>query len=303
MAAKVWLANARRNEIGLHSIRGGDVVGDHTVIFAGAGERLELTHKASSRETFALGALRAAQWVVGKPPGLYSMEDVAWPVAGIVDPGREMTGAAIRNYGYKMRAGVALGSNLGERLANLRNAREDIAALSGVLPPLRSSAIYETEPVDCEEGAAKFLNAAIEFGYAGGAAELLRELGRHRTECSAVPRRHERNISRTIDLDLLYFGERVIETSELQLPHPRIAEREFVLRPLADIRPDLILPDQNRMHQRVAPWQLNADGGSGATSSRSGRVQSHAGFSGEKAAGRTNHSAHRLRLSDRAAAR
>lgn len=63
-------------EIGLHSIRGGDVVGDHTVTFAGAGERLELTHKAASRETFALGALRAAKWVVGKPPGLYSMEDV-----------------------------------------------------------------------------------------------------------------------------------------------------------------------------------------------------------------------------------
>jgi 4-hydroxy-tetrahydrodipicolinate reductase len=64
------------NEIGLHSIRGGDVVGDHTVTFAGAGERLELTHKAASRETFALGALRAACWIVGKPPGLYSMEDV-----------------------------------------------------------------------------------------------------------------------------------------------------------------------------------------------------------------------------------
>jgi len=63
-------------EIGLHSIRGGDVVGDHMVTFAGAGERLELAHKASSRETFAAGALRAARWIVGKPPGLYSMEDV-----------------------------------------------------------------------------------------------------------------------------------------------------------------------------------------------------------------------------------
>ena len=63
-------------EIGMHSIRGGDVVGDHTVTFAGAGERLELSHKAASRETFALGALRAAKWIVGKPPGLYSMEDV-----------------------------------------------------------------------------------------------------------------------------------------------------------------------------------------------------------------------------------
>jgi 4-hydroxy-tetrahydrodipicolinate reductase len=63
-------------EIGLHSIRGGDVVGDHTVIFAGAGERVELTHKASSRDTFAFGALRAAQWVVGQKPGLYDMQDV-----------------------------------------------------------------------------------------------------------------------------------------------------------------------------------------------------------------------------------
>ena len=64
------------NEIGVHSIRGGDVVVDHTVTFAGAGERLELSHKAASRETFALGALRAARWVIGKSPGLYSMEDV-----------------------------------------------------------------------------------------------------------------------------------------------------------------------------------------------------------------------------------
>jgi 4-hydroxy-tetrahydrodipicolinate reductase len=63
-------------EIGVHSIRGGDVVGDHTVMFAGRGERLELTHKAFSRETFAVGALRAARWIVGHPPGLYTMEDV-----------------------------------------------------------------------------------------------------------------------------------------------------------------------------------------------------------------------------------
>jgi 4-hydroxy-tetrahydrodipicolinate reductase len=63
-------------EIGMHSLRGGDVVGEHTVIFAGVGERVELTHKASSRETFANGALRAAQWVVQQKPGLYDMQDV-----------------------------------------------------------------------------------------------------------------------------------------------------------------------------------------------------------------------------------
>ncbi|HEY5910924.1 MAG TPA: dihydrodipicolinate reductase C-terminal domain-containing protein, partial [Verrucomicrobiae bacterium] len=65
-----------RSEIGLHSVRGGDVVGDHTVIFAATGERVELTHKASSRETFAVGALRAAQWVTGQKPGIYDMQDV-----------------------------------------------------------------------------------------------------------------------------------------------------------------------------------------------------------------------------------
>jgi 4-hydroxy-tetrahydrodipicolinate reductase len=64
------------SEIGVHSIRGGDVVGDHTVIFANTGERVELTHKASSRDTFANGALRAALWVVKQEPGIYDMQDV-----------------------------------------------------------------------------------------------------------------------------------------------------------------------------------------------------------------------------------
>ncbi len=63
-------------EIGIHSVRGGDVIGDHTVMFAASGERLELTHKASNRETFAHGALRAAKWVRSQPPGLYDMQDV-----------------------------------------------------------------------------------------------------------------------------------------------------------------------------------------------------------------------------------
>jgi 4-hydroxy-tetrahydrodipicolinate reductase len=64
------------SEIGIHAVRGGDVVGDHTVLFAGTGERLELTHRAASRETFARGALRAAHWIIGREPALYSMRDV-----------------------------------------------------------------------------------------------------------------------------------------------------------------------------------------------------------------------------------
>ena len=63
-------------EVGVHSLRGGDVVGDHTVVFAGDGERLELTHRASDRAIFARGALRAAQWVRARKPGVYDMQDV-----------------------------------------------------------------------------------------------------------------------------------------------------------------------------------------------------------------------------------
>jgi len=65
-----------KREIGMHALRGGDVVGDHTVHFANIGERIELTHRASSRDTFASGALRSAQWVRTQKPGLYSMQDV-----------------------------------------------------------------------------------------------------------------------------------------------------------------------------------------------------------------------------------
>ncbi len=65
-----------QSEIGMHAIRGGDVVGDHTVLFAALGERVELTHKASSRDIFARGAIRAAIWAHGKPAGLYDMRDV-----------------------------------------------------------------------------------------------------------------------------------------------------------------------------------------------------------------------------------
>jgi 4-hydroxy-tetrahydrodipicolinate reductase len=74
---RVGLTGARpAREIGMHTLRGGDVVGDHTVIFAADGERVELTHKASSRFTFASGAVKAAQWLDSQTPGLYDMQDV-----------------------------------------------------------------------------------------------------------------------------------------------------------------------------------------------------------------------------------
>jgi 4-hydroxy-tetrahydrodipicolinate reductase len=76
LAEVLKAAKKTQSEIPIQSIREGDVVGEHTVIFSGPSERLELTHRAASREIFALGALRAAKWIISQPAGLYSMQDV-----------------------------------------------------------------------------------------------------------------------------------------------------------------------------------------------------------------------------------
>jgi 2-amino-4-hydroxy-6-hydroxymethyldihydropteridine diphosphokinase len=144
-----------------------------------------------------------------------------------------------------MRTGIALGSNLGDRLANLSAARQAIVDLSGVSEPILASVIYETEPIGCEPGAGKFLNAVLEFEYEGDPIELLEELSGIE-ESLGRARDHARNVSRNIDIDLLYCGEKKVESEQLRLPHPRLHLRRFVLQPLADIRPELVLPNQNK---------------------------------------------------------
>ena len=154
-----------------------------------------------------------------------------------------------------MRTGIALGSNLGDRMANLRAARKEIVDLvrqrtdspgrANVKSPMRSSPIYETEPVDCEPDAGKFLNAVLEIDYDGDPSELLEQLIRVE-ESLGRKRDHARNVSRKIDIDLLYADDLNVNNERLQLPHPRLHQRKFVLQPLADIRPDLTLPNQTR---------------------------------------------------------
>jgi len=144
-----------------------------------------------------------------------------------------------------MRTAVALGSNLGDRLGHLRAARNAIFDLANVKPPLLSSPVYETEPVDCEPRAGKFLNAVVEFEYEGDSACLLeRVIGIE--EALGRERNHPKNVSRTIDIDLLYCGGQQISNERLQLPHPRMHLRKFVLQALADIRPNLILPGRKK---------------------------------------------------------
>ena len=146
---------------------------------------------------------------------------------------------------------MALGSNLGDRLENLRAARKAILGLSNVKPPILSSAIYETDPVDCEPGANKFLNAVIEFDYDRDPPSLIEELLRIE-KALGRKRDHPKNVSRTIDIDMLYYDQRIIEDEGLQLPHPRIHLRKFVLQPLANIRPGLILPGQTQTVDELA---------------------------------------------------
>jgi 2-amino-4-hydroxy-6-hydroxymethyldihydropteridine diphosphokinase len=144
-----------------------------------------------------------------------------------------------------MRTAVALGSNLGDRFENLRIARRQIVNLAEIQPPVFSSAIYETEPVDCEPGAGKFLNAVVEFDYESDPVNLLEQLIRIE-ESLGRKRDHPKDVSRKIDIDLLYCGDRKMDNERLQLPHPRMHLRNFVLQPLADIRAEWILPNQTK---------------------------------------------------------
>lgn len=143
------------------------------------------------------------------------------------------------------RVGIALGSNLGDRRANLRAASRCLYELAVPGSVFLQASIYQTEPLLCPPGSPYFYNSALEISYDGTASELLeatqsieRELGRLASA--------ERNAPRVVDIDLLYFGDEVLDRDNLILPHPRIGERRFVLQPLAEIRPDLVLPGERR---------------------------------------------------------
>lgn len=137
--------------------------------------------------------------------------------------------------------GIALGSNLGDRAASLTRARDLLQAQFGTI---RQSGLYATEPQNCPPGSPDYINAVVELDCGLAPEELLqatqtieRELGRTRTGIYGEPR--------TVDLDILYMGSLTHHSPSLTLPHPRLHLRRFVLLPLADIRPGLILPGQS----------------------------------------------------------
>ena len=139
------------------------------------------------------------------------------------------------------RAAIALGSNLGDCLELLQAARDGLKAVACPEESFLQSPVYRTAPVGCPDGSPDFYNAVVEFGFTGSPLDLLEiaqdiELRLHRDRSIG------KNAPRTIDVDLLYLGDARCETPELQLPHPRLTSRRFVLTPLVDIRPDLELP-------------------------------------------------------------
>jgi 2-amino-4-hydroxy-6-hydroxymethyldihydropteridine diphosphokinase len=135
--------------------------------------------------------------------------------------------------------GISLGSNQGNRVELLRSALQWLSSLSTT--PILASSIYETQPIDCAPGTNTFLNAACEITYAGDILRLLRDMREFERQ-HGRPESYPKHAPRPLDLDMLYAGSLVQHTEELHLPHPRMLERRFVLQPLVDIRPDLVIP-------------------------------------------------------------
>ncbi|MDA0577268.1 MAG: 2-amino-4-hydroxy-6-hydroxymethyldihydropteridine diphosphokinase [Verrucomicrobia bacterium] len=143
-----------------------------------------------------------------------------------------------------MEYGLSLGSNLGDRLAHLQEARLRLGALPGV-GITASSAVYETEPVDVDPAHAdqSFLNAVVVITTALAPEPMAEAMWRIETELGRV-RTGERHAPRPVDIDMLYASQWVLRGDRLKVPHPRWQARRFVVQPLADVRPDLVVPGQ-----------------------------------------------------------
>jgi 2-amino-4-hydroxy-6-hydroxymethyldihydropteridine diphosphokinase len=131
-----------------------------------------------------------------------------------------------------MRAFLGLGSNLGDRQAFLAEAVESLTGVVAV------SSVYETDPVGGPGGQGAYLNLVVELDTDLSARELLGVC--HRLESAANRVRHERWGPRTLDVDILWTDLAPIDEPDLQIPHPRMSERRFVMAPLAELAPDVV---------------------------------------------------------------
>ena len=171
---------------------------------------------------------------------------------------------------------LALGSNLGDREAFFRFGLKQLR--SGGFEVRKVSPFYETDPVDCEAGVPPFLNGVV-WGRWRGTPELLLDLCQSLERLAGRPAEHSSRQSRELDLDIILFGDRVIHSSRLTIPHPRAAQRVFVLRPLHDIAPDAFFPDCGKTVSEllenlsaptgIQPYGISGDGKTGLLFPRS----------------------------------
>ena len=138
---------------------------------------------------------------------------------------------------------LAFGTNKGDREAFCRFAQKK--KKNGRFFIQKFSPLYETDPVDCEEGVPPFLNGVLQ-GIWNGSAEALLDLCQSIERQAGRPEKHSSRQSRELDLDIILFGQEIIRSERLTVPHPRAFQRAFVLVPLNDIAPDAVFPDQGK---------------------------------------------------------
>ncbi|MFW5839997.1 MAG: 2-amino-4-hydroxy-6-hydroxymethyldihydropteridine diphosphokinase [Planctomycetota bacterium] len=142
------------------------------------------------------------------------------------------------------RVFVALGSNLGDRRRTLGRALESMAGQGIEL--VACSDFIQTEPVGGPPGQGPYLNAVAEIRTDLPPEELLERLGQIEADCGRDRATSQRWGPRTCDLDILLYGDRIVETPDLQIPHPRMRQRRFVLQPLCQVAPDVVDPQTGR---------------------------------------------------------
>ena len=138
---------------------------------------------------------------------------------------------------------IALGGNLGPVRENFCYAVSELSY--GGLNNIRFSSIMKSKPENCPPNSPDFINAALTGEWQGTAQELLSLCQKIEVEAGR-PAKHGFNAPRTLDLDIILFDDKIINSADLQIPHPRAAERIFVLEPLAKIAPDWIFPDSGK---------------------------------------------------------
>ena len=150
-----------------------------------------------------------------------------------------------------MEVGLSLGSNMGDRLAHMRTARDEIKQWDGVRL-IAQSRLYETEPVDVTEDIRhlEFLNAVLIVESDRSAGQWMENLHLLEFRMGRV-RGADRNDPRPMDVDILYIDDECIDSGGIIVPHPRWAKRRFVVQPLSEVRPEMILPGAGKCVREI----------------------------------------------------